>query len=67
MAKVDGFSVEKNGKVVRMTKLQCDDCGIEWVCAEVGMKKLENIYAAHICNNCIDKKTRQEVKWKKIL
>ena len=67
MARIDGFSIEKQGKTVRMVKLQCDDCGFEWVCAEAGMKKLETIYNAHKCNNCIDKKVRPEVKWKKTL
>mgnify|MGYP003591874481 CR=1 FL=1 len=66
MAKIDGFTVVKGNKSVRMAKLQCDDCGFEWACAETGMKKLESIYEAHICNNCIDKKTRTVVsKWKK--
>jgi len=66
MAKIDGFSVEKNGKIVRMVKLQCDECGFEWVAAEAGMKKLENIYAGHVCNNCIAKKNvAVGSKWKK--
>lgn len=66
MAKIDGFTVIKAGKSVRMVKLQCDDCGFEWACAETGMNKLESLYAGHICNNCIDKKTRTVVnKWKK--
>lgn len=66
MAKIDGFTVVKNGKNVRMVKLQCDGCGFEWICAETGMKKLESIYTEHICNNCVDKKSRAVVsKWKK--
>lgn len=66
MARIDGFSIEKNGKSVRMVKLQCDDCGLEWVCAETGMSKLESIYSGkHKCNNCIDKKNKSTgVKWK---
>lgn len=66
MAKIDGFSKIKNGKTVRMAKLQCDECGFEWVAAETGMKKLENIYSGHVCNNCIAKKNAAVgSKWKK--
>ena len=66
MAKIDGFSIMKGNKTVRMVKLQCDECGFEWTCAEVGMKKLENIYSGHVCNNCIDKKNRAVGnKWSK--
>lgn len=66
MAKIDGFSVIKAGKSVRMSKLQCDECGREWVCAETSMKKLEDIYSGkHVCNSCIADKDRVAAKWKK--
>lgn len=63
MAKIDGFSTEKNGKITRMVSLKCDNCGFVWVAKEDGMKKLENIYSSHICNNCIAK--RNKASWKK--
>jgi len=67
MAKIDGFTIIKKGKSIRMARLQCDECGFEWSCAETGMRKLENIYSGkHYCNNCIYKKNKQnESKWKK--
>lgn len=65
MAKLDGFTIVKNSKNVRMVKLQCDECGFEWTCAEIGMKKLENIYTKHVCNNCISSKNKAlGSKWK---
>jgi hypothetical protein len=64
MAKIDGFTKTTGTKTQRMSKLQCDECGFEWVCAEDAMKRLQLIYVGkHFCNTCVSKKTK--ASWKK--